>query len=441
MAFLSFPDMRLSPWQRGAVIGLAVALTSQLYFSGLADGFRVSASVILYPILLMTMMRDSHRPFSGLVAGLCVILFRVAGDLLLGGALLPALIREYPGGVFYLCYDCLLCLLIRDRRAVSPPHLFFSLFTCDFLSNWLNLALSSLTSSTGYPVTLTTLAGLFLALARSLAACLVLWSIQNYRRLLLREEHERRYRHLFLMTANLKTELYFLKKDAEDIEAVMSNAYRLYERLSGIDGEEENAALALSIARDVHEVKKDNLRIIRGIEEEVAGAYDHQSMSLRDLLHILEVTTRQFLGQQRAEIRLECRCRDNFPILEHYRLLSILKNLVTNALEAIRADKGRGVVRVDCRREGESLILQVEDNGPGISPRAMELLFQVGYSTKFDPATGDINRGVGLPAVQFIAQELGGEVEVHSQLGQGTCFQVRLPLDAVTGGNHEDLHH
>ena len=86
-------------------------------------------------------------------------------------------------------------------------------------------------------------------------------------------------------------------------------------------------------------------------------------------------------------------------------------------------------------------MLQVEDNGPGISPRAMELLFQVGYSTKFDPATGDINRGVGLPAVQFIAQELGGEVEVHSQLGQGTCFQVRLPLDAVTGGNHEDLHH
>ena len=42
-----------------------------------------------------------------------------------------------------------------------------TLFTCDFLSNWLNLALSSLTSSTGYPVTLTTLAGLFLALARS----------------------------------------------------------------------------------------------------------------------------------------------------------------------------------------------------------------------------------------------------------------------------------
>ena len=441
MASFHMRPPRLNAWQRGVVIGLAVALTSQLYFSVLADGFRVSASVVLYPILLMTMMRDSHRPFSGLVAGVCVTAFRMSGDLLQGGDLLPALIREYPGGIFYLCYDCLLCLLVRDRRAVSPPRLLLALCACDFLSNWLNLALAGGLNQPPGSLLPTALAGLARAVGRALAACLVLWGIQSYRRLLLREEHERRYRHLFLMTADLKTELYFLKKDAEDIEAVMSNAYRLYERLSAAEGEEESAALALAIARDVHEVKKDNLRIIRGLEEEVAGAYDHQTMALRDLLRILEITTRQFLGGQRADIRLECRCGENLPIQEHYRLLSILKNLVTNALEAIQAGKGRGLVRVDCRREEDSLLLQVEDDGPGIPPRAMELLFQVGYSTKFDPTTGDINRGVGLPAVQYITQELGGNVQVRSQPGQGTCFQIRLPLDAVTGGNHEDLHH
>ena len=97
---------------------------------------------------------------------------------------------------------------------------------------------------------------------RSLTACAILWAGQGYGQLLLRSEHEQRYRRLFLMTANLKTELYFLKKDAEDIEGVMSSAYRLYERLDGAP--EELTSLALSIARDVHEVKKDNLRIIRG---------------------------------------------------------------------------------------------------------------------------------------------------------------------------------
>lgn len=428
--------LSLSPWQRRLVIGLLVALTSQLYLTAWAEGFRVSAAVILYPALLVTMMRDSHRPDAGLVTGLCVIAFRTALDCL-GLSAAPtslslgqALIMEYPGGVFYFCYDLLLCLLVRDRRAVPPVRLWASLWLCDLASNVVNLWLSSHFHAGSAPA-LMTLAGL--ALARSFTACAILWAAYGYRHLLLRAEHEQRYRRLFLMTANLKTELYFLKKDAEDIEGVMSHAYQLYERLEKEGGQEELTALALSIARDVHEVKKDNLRIIRGLEEDVAEAYDHHAMPLSDLLYILENSTRQFLGQQRADIRLECRIDQDFPVREHYRLLSILKNLVTNAVEAIQASSGRGTVRVDARMEGDILHLTVADDGPGIPPRAKKMLFQVGYSTKFNADTGDINRGVGLPAVQFIVDELGGEIQVDSQPGQGAEFQVRLPRKAIAG--------
>ena len=115
--------------------------------------------------------------------------------------------------------------------------------------------------------------------------------------------------------------------------------------------------------------------------------------------------------------------------------MSVLKNLVTNAVEAIQANSGRGTVRVDVIREGNQLIVTVTDDGPGITPRAMKVLFKVGYSTKFDPATGDINRGVGLPAVQFIVEELGGTIQVDSQPGAGATFRVALPLDRITGGN------
>lgn len=44
---------------------------------------------------------------------------------------------------------------------------------------------------------------------------------------------------------------------------------------------------------------------------------------------------------------------------------------------------------------GEDLVFTVQDNGPGISPRAMQNLFRVGYSTKFNPETGNISRGIG----------------------------------------------
>lgn len=432
MKFSNWRELRLSAGQRRVLIGLAVAMTSQLYLSAWAEGFRVSASAILYPILLVVIMRDSHRPDTGLVTGLCVMVLRVLIDLLRGTALASALLIEYPGGIFYLCYDALLCVLIRDRRAASLSRLWFSFFLCDLLSNLLNLALSSRLVFQSVQAEGITLA--WVALARSAAAVFVLWAVWHYRQLLLQEEHEHRYRHLYLMTAELKTELYFLKKDAEDVEAVMAHAYQLYEKLVAQNAPEELTALALSIARDVHEVKKDNLRIIRGIESEVAGAYGGETMALSDLLHILEVSTRQFLGSQRADIRLECRYAKDLPIKAHYRVLSVLKNLVTNAVEAIQASGGRGTVQVDCRTEGDNLLLQVRDDGPGIPERAMKLLFQVGYSTKFDPDTGDINRGVGLPAVHYIVEDLGGDIQVQSQPGQGACFRVSLPLAVVTGG-------
>lgn len=62
------------------------ALTSQLYLTVWAEGFRVSTAAILYPALLVTMMRESHRPDTGLVTGLCVVIMRLALDLAAGDA-------------------------------------------------------------------------------------------------------------------------------------------------------------------------------------------------------------------------------------------------------------------------------------------------------------------------------------------------------------------
>ena len=426
----NWKERRLSPWQRRLLTGAATAIAGQLYLSLWAEGFRVSIAAVIYPLLLITLMRESHRPDTGAAAGLCVMALRVPLDLRKGMGLAQALVLEAPGGVFYLVYECLLCLLVRDRRSVSLGRLWGSLTLCDFGANLVNLALSSHLAALREPAELLGIAAL--ALARASLAVGGVLLLQRYRALLLRREHEERYRRLFLLTAELKSELYFLKKNAEDIEAVMSNAYRLYEHLDEED--EEAKALALGVARDVHEVKKDNLRIIRGLEQVVTESYDQETMRLSDLLNILERSTRQLLGAQRADIRLECRLTGDLSLREHYQILSVLKNLVTNAVEAIQGAEGRGVVEVVCRPGAEVLELTVRDNGPGITERGMKNLFQVGYSTKFDPSTGNINRGVGLSAVQHIVQSLKGEICVDSKPGQGACFHITLPLGQVTGG-------
>ena len=110
---------------------------------------------------------------------------------------------------------------------------------------------------------------------------------------------------------------------------------------------------------------------------------------------------------------------------------------MTNAIEAIQGAGGRGIVLVEERVEGDTLFLTVSDDGPGISERSMHNLFQVGYSTKFDPETGNINRGVGLPAVKSLTEELGGSVSVESQPGAGRAFFRGAAAHRVKGEKRE----
>lgn len=164
-------------------------------------------------------------------------------------------------------------------------------------------------------------------------------------------------------------------------------------------------------------------------------------MWMSDLFLILQDTMRHILGEKKADIDLLCRCESDFATGEHYRIMSILKNLVINAAEAIQSGKGTGVIWVDERVEEGQLLLTVQDNGPGITPRAMRNLFQVGYSTKFDPKTGNISRGIGLPAVEFMVQELGGSIQVASGAGEtpktpggGARFEIKIPMNRLEKG-------
>lgn len=431
---------RAARWERRLLTALATALSAELFVNVWVDNFRVSGAVVLYPVLLVTLMQDSRKPDTGVLTSCMVLLVRCLLGMLGGAGAAEILLREYPGAIFYLCYEGLFCLVLRDRAQASLPQLWRSFWLCDTLSNVINLTLSK-----GSLPDLTSLSGLvLLGLARSLLAAGVLWGIRRSRRLLLVEEHERRYQRLFLMTANLKNELYFLKKDAEKIEGIMTRAYRLYEQLGEQSCPEELRQLALSIARDVHEVKKDNLSIIRGIEGEVAGTGtdNDEQMWISDLFHILQDTMGHILGEEREKIAIQCHYETDFATEEHYRLMSILKNLVMNAAEAIQSGRGTGAIWVEEHLVGEDLVFTVQDNGPGISPRAMQNLFRVGYSTKFNPETGNISRGIGLPAVEFMVQELGGTIQVNSGPGTvpggtdatGACFRVTIPRTAMEKG-------
>lgn len=105
-------------------------------------------------------------------------------------------------------------------------------------------------------------------------------------------------------------------------------------------------------------------------------------------------------------------------------VVTIVGNLVDNALDAVATAKGARRVRVDAHVDGGYAVLTVEDTGPGLPPGEVERAFQRGYSTK--QAAGEGRRGLGLALVAQSVQRLGGELRVEGP--PGARFVVRIPV-------------
>ncbi len=110
------------------------------------------------------------------------------------------------------------------------------------------------------------------------------------------------------------------------------------------------------------------------------------------------------------------------------RLEQVLLNLLTNAVKFTQ----QGRIDIRAQRQGQSLVLTVADTGIGMTPSQLEALF-----SPFTQADNSTTRryggtGLGLTITKRLVEMLGGEIRVHSTLGQGSQFEVTLPLTTAS---------
>ena len=104
------------------------------------------------------------------------------------------------------------------------------------------------------------------------------------------------------------------------------------------------------------------------------------------------------------------------------QLNQVVMNLVINAAQAIGPE--RGTITISNGVEGESIWLEVADNGCGIAPDALQNIFDPFFTTK---PVGE-GTGLGLSLSYGIVKKHHGEISVSSELGKGTTFRVVLPI-------------
>ncbi|NUK30185.1 sensor histidine kinase [Parageobacillus sp. VR-IP] len=109
--------------------------------------------------------------------------------------------------------------------------------------------------------------------------------------------------------------------------------------------------------------------------------------------------------------------------LDRDHLLTIIGNIVDNAMEAVLhngcEEKRVTVFLTDL---GDDLIIEVEDNGPGIQAEIADQIFERGFSTK-----AAVHRGYGLDLVKKSLTVLGGHITYQSEQGKGTVFTIIIP--------------
>lgn len=132
-----------------------------------------------------------------------------------------------------------------------------------------------------------------------------------------------------------------------------------------------------------------------------------------------------FVGKETAyrSLHITVAKADTVPEIQsdRGRLQEIFLNLINNSLAAIR-DGGRLAVTIE-NADAHHVKIQFADDGHGIPKEDLERIFEPFFSTKI----GKGGTGLGLSITYSLVKELGGSLDVESQLGKGTTFTVTLP--------------
>jgi signal transduction histidine kinase len=106
-------------------------------------------------------------------------------------------------------------------------------------------------------------------------------------------------------------------------------------------------------------------------------------------------------------------------------LNTVLRNLISNALKFTQKS---GTIRITAKQDNK-VEISVTDTGIGIKPENIDKLFQTNIANTYGTA-GEKGNGLGLVLCKELVEKCGGTISVESEVGKGSCFYVRFPVNS-----------
>lgn len=201
-------------------------------------------------------------------------------------------------------------------------------------------------------------------------------------------------------------------------------------------------SVILTLAELITSTHSDNSELVQDLEEIKQSAKDAAGLAQQlmyyggkrreateqsnpsDLIGTMQPLLKTAVGKQRV---IQFHLAANLPdvTISPSELKQVVMNLVVNARDAT-PDGGRIVVetKLDSLSVPQSVVLTVTDSGTGISKKTLQKIFEPYFTTK---GQGKGN-GLGLAMCNEVIKRSGGQINVESELGKGTTFQIHLPV-------------
>lgn len=264
----------------------------------------------------------------------------------------------------------------------------------------------------------------------------------------------------FDLLSNLRTNLFLLAGGSAAVVVLLLIFYIIYNRRMAVAEEKlfqasSQAALGRMVAVVSHEIKNP-MMIINAAGERMAKKYDDpEAAFIIEEIGRLDTIVSGYLSFARGDallnpekldlnelcrkvvsefktefderrIVLTCEFPEALPpiIADRVGIRQVIINLLLNAVQAVTGEahqKPEKRVAISIQKKGDSLILRVADNGPGIKPSQREKLFEPFFTTKTQGS------GLGLYLCRRIVEQHKGSIAITESGAEMTVFEVTLP--------------